>query len=308
MNTNTLRDKYSGRVFLIGSGPSIKNTPLELLQDEYTFAANSIPDIFSETDWRPSFYACVDSRVDKRYCEEAIDLGIPCFFTEEVSQGTPLNELVPITNNTLVFERVDIQNRNNLDISSLQLDLDSITSYHDVWSEDITKVVYGYNTVMYQMMQISRYMGFDKIYLVGNDLYDVFNGYLLFPEAADPAIFQGDGGSTLQSGIEFLQASDHLLKSLINAVAYKAIKSDVFNKLYPWLSDYLELIDQDNYFSKNYSGGELITPEKNRRHILAHELAKSVSNEIGFDIYNATVGGHLEVYQRVDITSVVGND
>jgi len=74
MNIADFENKYSGCIFLIGSGPSIKGTPIELLQDEYTFAANSIPDIFSETDWRPSFYACVDDGVDTRYCEEAIDL------------------------------------------------------------------------------------------------------------------------------------------------------------------------------------------------------------------------------------------
>ena len=305
MNIIDIKNEYSGRIFLIGSGPSLKETPLELLQDEYTFAANSIPDIFSETDWRPSFYACVDDGVDTSYFEEAIELGIPCFFPEKTTRGTALIESVPTKDNTLFFENVDLRDRADLDISTFQLNSDSITSYHDVWSEDITEVVYGYNTVMYHMMQISHYMGFDEIYLVGNDLYDVFDGYLLFPEAADPALFQVSGDSTLQNGIEFLQDSDHPLKSLCNAVAYKTIKSNVFSKLHPRLSNHIEFINQDNYFSEGYSGGKIITSEKNRRHILAHELAKSISDELGFDIYNATVGGHLEVYPRKDITSVV---
>jgi len=307
MNNVTLRDEYSGRIFLIGSGPSLKETPLELLQEEYTFAANSIPDIFSDTDWRPSFYACVDDGVDTSYCEEAIELGIPCFFPEKTTRGTSLIDSVPIKDNTLFFENVDLRDRDDLDISTFQLNSDSITSYRDVWSEDITKVVYGYNTIMYQMMQISHYMGFDEIYLVGNDLYDVFDGYLLFPEAADPAGFQGSGDSTLQSGIGSLQDSDHPLKSFCNAVAYKTIKSSVFSKLYPLFSNHIKFIEQDNYFSEDYSGGKIITPEKNRRHILAHELARSVSDELGFEIYNATVGGHLEVHPRTDITSVVGD-
>ncbi|APE95334.1 hypothetical protein [Halodesulfurarchaeum formicicum] len=305
MDLIEIRNEYSGRIFLIGSGPSLKETPLELLQDEYTFAANSISDIFSETEWRPSFYACVDDGVDTSYCEEAIELGIPCFFPEKTTRGTALIESVPTKDNTLFFENIDLRDRADLDISTFQLNSDSITSYHDVWSEDITEVVYGYNTVMYQMMQISLYMGFDEIHLVGNDLYDVFDGYLLFPEAADPAVFHGDGESILQNGIEFLHDSNYLLKSFANALSYKTIKSKVFSKLYPQLSNHIELIDQDNYFSEDYSNGEIITPEKNRRHILAHELAKSVSDELGFDIYNATVGGHLEVYPRTDITSVV---
>jgi hypothetical protein len=307
MHLDDIKNEYSGRVFLIGSGPSIKQTPLEQLQNEYTFAANSIPDIFSDTNWRPSFYACVDDGVDTRYCEEVIELGIPCFFPKKTTRGTPLIESVPVKDNTLFFESVDLRDRNDLDIFTFQLNFKSITSYHDVWSEDITEGVYGYNTIMYHMMQISHYMGFDEIYLVGNDLYDVFDGYLLFPEAADPAVFQGDGESTLQNGIKFLQGSDYHLKSLCNAVAYKTLRSNLFSKLYLRISNHIKFIDQTNYFSENYSDEEIITPEKNRRHIIAHELAKSVSDELGIDIYNATVGGHLDVYPRANITTVVGN-
>ncbi|WP_143823756.1 hypothetical protein [Halosegnis longus] len=308
MELNDIKNEYSGRVFLIGSGPSIQETPLEQLQDEHTFAANNIPDIFSETGWRPSFYACVDDGVDTRYCEKAIQLGIPCFFPKKNTRGTPLIELVSTTDNTFFFKSVDLRDRDSLDISTFQLNSDSITSHRDVWSNDITEVVYGYNTIMYHMMQISYYMGFDEIYLVGNDLYDVFDRYPPFPEAVDPAVFQGDADSTLQNGIKLLQDSDHPLKAFCNAVAYKTLKSNVFSKLYPQLSNYIEFVDQNNYFFEYYSDEEIITPEKNRRHILAHELAKSVSDEIGFDIYNATMGGHLEVYQRKDIRAIIEND
>lgn len=308
MNLTNLENEYSGRIFLIGSGPSIEQTPLELLQDEYTFAANNIPDIFSETDWRPSFYACVDSSVDTRYCEEAIELGIPCFFPGKTNRGTPLTGSVPVKDNTLFFNNVDLQARDDLDISTYQVHIELISNYHDVWSEDITEVVYGYNTVMYQMMQISYYMGFDEIYLVGNDLYDVFDGYLLFPEAADPAIYQGESPSTLRNGIAFLQDSNYLAKSTCNAIAYKIIKSKFLNVLYSRVSDHIKFFDQNNYFSESYTDGEIITPEKNQGHILAHELARSVSNELGFDIYNATLGGHLEVHPRLSLTSVVETD
>lgn len=302
-----MEGEYSGRIFLIGSGPSINDTPLDLLQGEYTFAANSIPDIFSETDWRPSFYACVDDGVPARYCEEATELGIPCFFPKKTTRGNPLTESVPIKHNTHFFENIDLRDRENLDVSTFQLNWDSISSYQDIWSEDITEVVYGYNTVMYNMMQISRYLGFDEIYLVGNDLYDVFDGYFLFSEASDPAVFEGNGESTLQDAIEFLQSSDHPLKSLCNAIAYKSIKSDVFKRSYPRLPDQLKFISQDNYFSGPYSESEIATPEKNQRHIIAHKLAKWASEELDFSIYNATIGGHLEVYPRVDIRDVIRN-
>jgi hypothetical protein len=304
-NYSTIENRYSGRIFLIGSGPSLKETPLELLQDEYTFAANSIPDIFDKTDWRPSFYACVDDGVDIEYCKEAIDLGIPCFFPEKTSRGEPLVESVPSRDNILFFENIDLRDIDELNISTFHLDFDSINHYKDVWSEDINKFIYGYNTVMYQMMQISYYMGFDEIYLVGNDLYNTFDKYLLFSEASDPAIFQEGCQSTVQNGIKFLRASDRPIKSFCNAITYKTVKSRMFSEIYSHLSDYTNTLNQNNYFSKDYSSNGVTTHEKNQRHILAHKLAMSVSNELKFDIYNATMGGHLEVYPRVDLEDIV---
>lgn len=305
MRLSNFEDKFSGKIFLVGTGPSLKRTPLELLKDEFTFSANSIPDIFDETDWRPSFYACVDDRVNIKYCEESIDLGIPCFFPEKTTRGTPLNESIPVRENTLFFDSVDLRDRDDLDVSTFQFDSDLISNYQNVWSEDITEVVYGYNTVMYHMMQISYYMGFDEIYLIGNDLYDVFDGYLLFPEAADPAFYQGKKESNLINDFRFLRHSDYPLKSLCNALAYKTIKSQSFYNLYSFFSNYVNILELDNYFSEFNSNGEIPTPEKNQRHIVAHELAKSVSRELDLDIYNATVGGHLEVYPRVDIESIL---
>lgn len=300
-----IKNKYSGRIFLIGTGPSLKETPLELLQNEYTFAANSISDIFPETDWRPSFYTCVDDGVHIEYCKEAINLGIPCFFPKKTSRGEPLAKSVPKKNNTLFFENIDLRDRDSIDVGTLYIDSDSITGYQDVWSEDITEVVYGYNTVMYHMMQIAYYMGFNKIYLLGNDLYDTFDKYLVFPEASDPAIFKRKHQSVIQDGTEFLITSDCPVKSFCNAMAYRTVKSELFNKIYSSLSNSVEFFGENNYFSKDYSNSSVATPEKNRRHILAHELAKSVSNEFGFEIYNATLGGHLEVHPRVDLRDVV---
>ena len=43
------------RAWIIGNGPSLIDTPLNLLKDEVSFACNRIHLIFDKTDWRPSY-------------------------------------------------------------------------------------------------------------------------------------------------------------------------------------------------------------------------------------------------------------
>ena len=45
---------------------------------------------------------------------------------------------------------------------------------------------------------------------------------------------------------------------------------------------------------------------KNRAYTLAHSLAKTYAEERGIHIYNAGIGGHLEVYERVNFASLFG--
>ncbi len=42
------------RVFIIGNGPSLKKTPLELLEGEHSWAVNRVHLIYPETSWRPT--------------------------------------------------------------------------------------------------------------------------------------------------------------------------------------------------------------------------------------------------------------
>ncbi len=49
-----LRTRFAGsdRCFIIGNGPSLKETNLDLLKEEVTFGVNSVFLIFPETDFR----------------------------------------------------------------------------------------------------------------------------------------------------------------------------------------------------------------------------------------------------------------
>ena len=60
MNTQCFqnyKNKHIGkRVFLIGNGPSLNKTNLDLLANEYTIAMNRIPLLYKNTIWRPTYY------------------------------------------------------------------------------------------------------------------------------------------------------------------------------------------------------------------------------------------------------------
>lgn len=59
----TLCDKYKGaeRCFIIGNGPSLTPHDLDLLKDEITFGSNKIYAMYDKTQWRPTYYICMDT-------------------------------------------------------------------------------------------------------------------------------------------------------------------------------------------------------------------------------------------------------
>lgn len=59
------------RAFILGNGPSLKETPLDLLNNEVTFATNRIHFIYPETSWRPNFYVRAESMADTQSPTEA---------------------------------------------------------------------------------------------------------------------------------------------------------------------------------------------------------------------------------------------
>ena len=48
------------RAFVIGNGPSLRDTPLDRLVGEVTFAMNRINLLYDKTEWRPAYYLALD--------------------------------------------------------------------------------------------------------------------------------------------------------------------------------------------------------------------------------------------------------
>jgi len=240
------KNKFDGRCFCVGNGPSLRYTPLHLLNYEYTFGLNRVAMIYPHTTWRPTFYVNVTvASSDDDWCRSAkeamvdtpsfVGFGALPYLLE--AKGTVLS--VP----KHVFP-VWVS-----DDEPIQED----PSPH-LWSHDPSGWVSKYGSSMSTVMQIAVYLGFKELIMVGCDLgWKPFD----YEEDKDPNHFTED------------------------------------------------------YWAKmKLSGQEIaVTPERAKRYTdcarSSHVLAKKVCDPLGVKILNATIGGELEVYPRVDLLEVL---
>ncbi len=153
-----LKDRHKGeRCFVIGNGPSLTAGDLELLKGEVTFAANRIFKIFDETDWRPTYYICID------YLMYGLDY-------KEVNQIDADIKFVPIERALAAGEIFDEVTYYNRVVNCVSIENGEIVRSRDFkFSDDVEEIVYGGQTVLYDALQFAVYMGFSEIYLVGVD-------------------------------------------------------------------------------------------------------------------------------------------
>lgn len=143
-----------GRIFLIGNGKSLLDTPFELLKDEDTMALNAIDLIYDKTDWRPTYYFCMDVNPNDRHRWAAIESNRNCkklFLWEKWKEKFPWDnvEWLPLCKKHHPFP---VQSKNALQ----EWHLPTICSAHGSMSP---------------MMQLAVQMGYTEIYLVGVDLW-----------------------------------------------------------------------------------------------------------------------------------------
>jgi hypothetical protein len=305
MSVERLRNRYEGeRVFVLGNGPSLERTPLDRLEDEYTFAVNSIANIFDRTDWRPSFYTVIHPPPDvsRRNVRRVVDLDVPCFLprgTHRYASGSNVHRLD--------FEHIRERNRTGVD--DLTIDWDVI-DIDDVWSRDISELVCHYTTVLYPTFQIARYLGFSEMYLLGCDLYPESNLHIVFEKGDDPAVHSAEGDSTLRRRMNFLRSADRPLRTTVNGLAYLALQSRAFSRLQPLLVKLSDRFADSAHFYDVHEPGQYLggNQVRNERIVRSHRLARRISTELGFSIFNATLGGSLEVHPRVDLRAVLESD
>lgn len=141
------------RCFIVGTGPSLKMEDLEKIKGEYSFSVNSIVLSFSDTSWRPTYYAIQDSFGYEKLKNAIREARMPVVFNG-------------VSNNTMT-PQMDIDNIpfpvNILDHGKL------LPDHHTYFSDDAFKVVYAGHSITYSAMELAVYMGFKEIVLLGID-------------------------------------------------------------------------------------------------------------------------------------------
>ena len=142
------------RIFLIGNGKSLLNTPLDLLNNEDTMALNAIDLIYDKTDWRPTMYFCMDVNPNDRHRWDAIRSNLSCrkLFLYDGFKHKFSGENIEWIPRCKKHHPFPVYSRNALQ----EWHLPTICTAHGSMSP---------------MMQLAVQMGYDEIYLVGIDLF-----------------------------------------------------------------------------------------------------------------------------------------
>ena len=139
-----LKDIHRGeRAFIIGNGPSLKQTDLGRLRGEFTFGLNRIYLLFPELGFGTSYFVAVNDLVIQQCKDDIAALPMPKFLSWRshrfFSHGPPPATFLYTTYDNPAFAR-DVRNR--------------------VWESA---------TVTYVALQLAFHMGFAQVILVGVD-------------------------------------------------------------------------------------------------------------------------------------------
>ena len=148
------RGIHSGkRCFIIGNGPSLTTMDLEKLRNEYTFASNRIYRLYDQTDWRPSYWMCVDPNIIQKDAAIIPKLkGVKFVSSIAGKYGIePGSDLYYVYNHQrFAINKYSVRKK-------------------IAFSEDAAVCLESGETVTYNAIQLAVYMGFTEIILLGVD-------------------------------------------------------------------------------------------------------------------------------------------
>jgi hypothetical protein len=142
-NLAALKNIHRGqRAFIIGNGPSLKNTDLGKLKGEYTFGLNRIYLLFPKLGFTTTYYLSINDLVIEQCAKEIRALPIPKFISWRARGFIGLTE----------------------DLSYLYTTYTSPT-----FARDARRRLWEGATVTYVALQLAFHMGFQQVILIGVD-------------------------------------------------------------------------------------------------------------------------------------------
>ena len=160
------KKRHTGRCFIIGNGPSLRNSDLQRLMElgEATFACNSLIKLFDSIPFTPTYYFAQDNKIILDNKEEIKNYTGTRFIKAHYASRYHINGVIYYN---MLFPKSPIG-----------------------FSSKIDKVVYSGQTVTYSMIQFAAYMGFKEIYLIGVDCnYSPGNSVITQESYFDPRLY-----------------------------------------------------------------------------------------------------------------------
>jgi hypothetical protein len=138
-----LKDSHRGeRCFIIGNGPSLRETDLSLLKNEYTFGMNRIYLLFPELGFSTTYFLSVNSLVIEQCAEDIRKLTIPKFLPWRAR-----NLIKPAEDLTFLY-------------TTYTSPKFATNAAHRLWEGA---------TVTYVALQLAYHLGFQQVILIGVD-------------------------------------------------------------------------------------------------------------------------------------------
>jgi hypothetical protein len=138
------------RCFVLGNGPSLKQTDLTLLDNEYTFCTNRIYLMLDQLGFTPSYYVVVNDLIVEQCAKDIEALSMPKF--------------------------VGWHNRDKIRFTEDMSFLWTRSGLRSWFYTDLTEGCWEGNTVTMACIQLAYYMGFKEVYLLGVDHSYQFSG------------------------------------------------------------------------------------------------------------------------------------
>lgn len=163
---NKYKDIHKGkRVFLIANGPSLANTNLDLIKNEYSIAMNRISLLYNNFDWRPTYYLFSSTNVkpEKPWAEKwknSVWDAIGCQKTTSFVASIFKPYLDPFGNYNVHWFSSMSENKPDMQ-GNIQ---------ESCFSQNVIERIDKTGTTMNLALQLSLHMGFEEIIFLGADL------------------------------------------------------------------------------------------------------------------------------------------
>jgi hypothetical protein len=256
-NLQELKDIHKGkRCFIVGNGASLTFDDIETLRinKELSFGFNGIYKAFNQTKWRPTYFMTADPAFIKHQLKEA--LSFDCIYIVDAVAASAIfesGEMKEPTKKVLEY----MVDRLAVNSEGTKLCGEYIVSrgVYPKFSNAPDRFVYTGGTIAFDALQFAAYMGFNRVYMLGVDLYKSnLSSIFSFPD-----VLVADGAG-----------------------------------------------DSEHFISNYYDKGETFYTNDVELMQMAFVCAENYSRTHGFRIFNATRGGHLEAFERVDFDSLFG--